>query len=118
MRMSSNRFRVDYEVGRVTIRRLGSFRPVIGRVFGLALYFLFRSKIPQTIRRAGRRTTAFFFFGILAFLAGFNERWMPLIRTQLLTSELDSYSSTPRPLAGFEKVPLVNALFMDASSSG
>ena len=27
MRMSSNSFRVDYEVGRSTIRRLGSFRP-------------------------------------------------------------------------------------------
>ena len=77
MRMSSNRFRVDYEVGRVTIRRLGSFRPVIGCVFGLALYFLFRSTIPRTTLppEPADRSTAFFFFGILAFLAGFNERW-------------------------------------------
>ena len=74
MRMSSNRFRVDYEVGRVTIRRLGSFRPVIGCVFGLALYFLFRSRIPRTDLPRDQSTT-FFFFGILAFLAGFNERW-------------------------------------------
>ena len=37
MRMSSNTFRVDYEVGRSTIRRLGSFRPLIGSIFGIAL---------------------------------------------------------------------------------
>jgi hypothetical protein len=39
MRMSSNSFRVDYEVGRATIRRLGSFRPFIGAVFGIAVFF-------------------------------------------------------------------------------
>src|SRR6266511_5298141 len=48
MRMSSNRFRVDYEVGRSTIRRLGSFRPFIGAVFGVALYFLFHSELLRT----------------------------------------------------------------------
>jgi hypothetical protein len=74
MRMSSNKFQVDYEVGRSTIRRLGSFRPFIGAVFGMALYFLFRSGIPQTSVPSDSGKT-FFFFGILAFLAGFNERW-------------------------------------------
>jgi hypothetical protein len=74
MRMSSNRFRVDFEVGRATIRRLGSFRPFIGAVFGMALYFLFVSGIPRTTLPENKSTT-FFFFGILGFLAGFNERW-------------------------------------------
>ncbi len=74
MRMSSNRFRVDYEVGRSTIRRLGSFRPFIGAVFGIALYFLFHSELLRTAL-PDDRATAFFFFGTLAFLAGFNERW-------------------------------------------
>jgi hypothetical protein len=74
MRMSSNKFQVDYEVGRSTIRRLGSFRPFIGAVFGMALYFLFRSGISQvSVPSAPPKTV--FFFGILAFLAGFNERW-------------------------------------------
>lgn len=74
MRMSSNKFRVDFEVGRSTVRRLGSFRPFIGSVFGMALYFLFLSGIPRMNLPEDARTT-FFFFGILAFLAGFNERW-------------------------------------------
>ncbi len=74
MRMSSNRFGVDYEVGRATVRRLGSFRPFIGAVFGMALYFLFKSELLHTSVPSDAGTS-FFFFGILAFLAGFNERW-------------------------------------------
>jgi hypothetical protein len=74
MRMSSNKFRVDFEVGRTTVRRLGSFRPFIGVVFGIALYFLLLSGIPR-MTLPEERSTTFFFFGTLAFLAGFNERW-------------------------------------------
>lgn len=74
MRMSSDKFRVDYEVGRATITRLGSFRPFIGAVFGIAVYFLIRSGIPRVTLPTdpGRE---FFFFATVAFLAGFNERW-------------------------------------------
>jgi hypothetical protein len=74
MRMSSNSFRVDFEVGRRTVKQLGSFRPFIGVVFGIALYFLVRSGVLR-IDLPEAESTAFFFFGILAFLAGFNERW-------------------------------------------
>lgn len=74
MRMSSNQFRVDYEVGRSTITRLGSFRPFIGAVFGIAFYFLVMSHILR-IELPPSDTTTFFFLGTLAFLAGFNERW-------------------------------------------
>jgi len=72
-RMSSDNFHVDYEIGRPTIRRLGSFRPFIGAVFGIAVYFLIRSGIPSI--EPPRHHQAFFFFAIVAFLAGFNERW-------------------------------------------
>jgi hypothetical protein len=80
MRMSSNRFKLDYEVGRPAIRRLGSFRPFIGAVFGITLYSLLQSDILQQgdivqIQIPDGKTTAFFFFATLAFLAGFNERW-------------------------------------------
>jgi hypothetical protein len=74
MRMSSNRFTLDYEVGRPAMRRLGSFRPFIGAVFGITLYFLVQSEILR-IQPPDDEATAFFFFAILAFLAGFNERW-------------------------------------------
>jgi hypothetical protein len=81
MRMSSNSFRVDYEVGRSTIRRLGSFRPFIGAVFGIALYFIIQSGILQ-IQVPARESSTFFFFGVLGFLAGFNERWTNVITGQ------------------------------------
>jgi hypothetical protein len=74
MRMSSNNFRVDYEVGRSTIRRLGSFRPFIGAIFGVAVYFLIRSGIPR-VQLPASEAQALFFFAVVAFLAGFNERW-------------------------------------------
>jgi hypothetical protein len=77
-RMSSGNFHLDYEVGRPTIRRLGSFRPFIGAVFGIAVYFLIRSGIPN-IDAPTKPYKAFFFFAIFAFLAGFNERWTKIL---------------------------------------
>jgi hypothetical protein len=79
MRMSSNSFRVDYEVGRSTIRRLGSFRPFIGAVFGVAMYFLVKSGLLNIDIDQESPSEQFFFFGSLAFLAGFNERWTNVI---------------------------------------
>ncbi|HEY7707812.1 MAG TPA: hypothetical protein VH968_11670 [Gaiellaceae bacterium] len=78
MRMSASRFRVDYEVGRSTIRRLGSFRPFIGAVFGVMLFFLVKSGI-LNIELPDSDSETFFFLGSLAFLAGFNERWTNVI---------------------------------------
>jgi hypothetical protein len=74
MRMSTSRFNVDFEVGRATVRVLGSFRPFIGAVFGIALYFLVLSTLLR-IQLPDNEGEAFFFLGTLAFLSGFNERW-------------------------------------------
>jgi hypothetical protein len=78
-RMSSGNFHLDYEVGRPTIRRLGSFRPFIGAVFGIAIYFLIRSGILPNLHAPPDQLKAFFFFAIFAFLAGFNERWTKIL---------------------------------------
>jgi hypothetical protein len=40
-------FRLDYEVGRNQSFRLGSFRPFIGAVFGLFIYFALESDLLQ-----------------------------------------------------------------------
>ena len=74
MRMSTSRFNVDFEVGRATVRVLGSFRPFIGAVFGIALYFLVLSTLLR-MQLPTKEGEAFFFLGTLAFLSGFNERW-------------------------------------------
>ncbi|HET9324033.1 MAG TPA: hypothetical protein VFO03_09155 [Gaiellaceae bacterium] len=98
MRMSSNSFRVDYEVGRSTIRRLGSFRPFIGAVFGVALYFIVLSGI-LNIQLPDTEIKAFFFLGTLAFLAGFNERWTNVIfgkAEQTIAVSLESDSDRRR----------------------
>ena len=77
-RMSSGNFHLDYEVGRPTIRRLGSFRPFLGAVFGIAVYFLIRSGIPR-MTVPTNQIRAFFFFAVVAFLAGFSERWTKVL---------------------------------------
>jgi hypothetical protein len=72
-RMSSeDNFKLDYEVGRPTVRRLGSFRPFVGAVFGVAVYFLISSGLPQV--ELPNNEEAFFYYGTIAFLAGFFER--------------------------------------------
>jgi len=93
MRMSSNKFRVDFEIGRMTVRRLGSFRPFIGCIFGVALYFLIKSGIPN-VKLPADKTTAFFFLGTLAFLAGFNERWTNVMFGQAERTIAASLSSS------------------------
>jgi hypothetical protein len=69
---TENKFSVDYEVGRPTVRKLGAFRPFIGAVFGVAVYFLISSGLPQVTLPADEK--AFFYYGTVAFLAGFFER--------------------------------------------
>jgi hypothetical protein len=65
-------FSLDYEVGRKAIRRIGSFRPVIGAIFAVVLYFALRGGLLQLKTASGNNTT--FFYATLAFLAGFSER--------------------------------------------
>jgi len=70
------KFTLDYEVGRKTIRRLGSFRPFLGAIFGLAVYFIMQSGVLQTAPPDGKE---FYFFTTIAFLAGFSERFTKVI---------------------------------------
>lgn len=66
-------FKLDYEVGRGASFALGSFRPFLGAIFGLAVYFALQGGILQ-IQGPGKPSQEFFFFALLAFLAGFSER--------------------------------------------
>jgi hypothetical protein len=78
MNAGADKFSLDYEVGRNSLRRLGSFRPFLGAVFGVALYFTLSSGILQT-EIPPDRSKAFFYYGTLAFVAGFSERWTKVI---------------------------------------
>jgi hypothetical protein len=68
-------FIVDHEIGRWGIQRLGSYRPLIGAIFGLALYFLASTTLVQLDPNA----KTFAFFIVIAFLAGFSERWAQVV---------------------------------------
>ncbi len=71
-RMRSDRFALDYEVGRMPAFWLGTFRPFLGAVFGLLIYFALQSELLQL--QKPDEAKAFFFFTLLAFVAGFSER--------------------------------------------
>ena len=65
-------FNVDYEVGRPTLRSLGSFRPFIGAIFALVLYFALAGDLLQIKVPSAEHSTAF--YAAMAFFAGFSER--------------------------------------------
>jgi hypothetical protein len=71
-RMRSDNFSLDYEVGRTPAFWLGAFRPFIGAVFGLFIYFALQSELVQL--QEPDQGKAFFFFTLFAFVAGFSER--------------------------------------------
>jgi hypothetical protein len=78
-RMSSgndDRFSIDFEVGRPLLRRLGLYKPFVGSVFGVATYFLLAGGLLPTTTATGNRL---YFYGIIAFLAGFSERFTGVI---------------------------------------
>ena len=72
-RMNANSFSVDYDVARGTLRQFGAFRPLVGAVFGVVIYFVLESGLLYGDQQPGRR--AFAFYAVFAFLAGFSERF-------------------------------------------
>lgn len=73
-RMTSSSFAVEYDVGRPTLRRLGAFRPLVGSVFGVVIYFALASGLVHIEVPTGDRRFAF--FAVFAFIAGFSERFV------------------------------------------
>jgi len=72
-RMSGEKFRVHYDLGKRNLYMLGSFRPVLGAVFGVFSYLVFASGVLQTDPPTGDK--GFYYYGALAFVAGFSERF-------------------------------------------
>lgn len=74
MRMSGvhgSDFKIDHELGSDGVRRLGAFRPLVGAVSGVVVALLVQTTLVAS--QSGSVTTAF--FAVVAFLAGFSERW-------------------------------------------
>lgn len=71
LRMSTGRFRTDHDAGRSRLWLIGSFRPFIGAVSGLALYFAVKGGFVSL----HQNDESFVALAFLAFLAGFSERF-------------------------------------------
>ena len=74
-RINSGQFHLTYDVGRPYVTFLGALRPVLGAAFGLMLYFAVQSGLLEIFAVPPGETKELFFFIVIAFLAGFNERW-------------------------------------------
>jgi hypothetical protein len=73
MSAATDKFAVDFEVGRPLLRRLGLYKPFVGSVFGVAVYFLLASGLLMT--KPPQEKNVIYFYAIAAFLAGFSERF-------------------------------------------
>lgn len=73
-RMSADKFHVRHEVGRGYVQRVAAFRPFIGGVFGVLVYFALAGGVIQQIDIPPGERERFASFLVLAFAAGFSER--------------------------------------------
>jgi hypothetical protein len=71
---SRTKFELDPEIGRRALFFLGTYRPGVGSIFGLSLFFLLQSSLLQV--QAGKE---FATFVVAAFLGGFSERFVKVM---------------------------------------
>jgi hypothetical protein len=104
-------FSLDYEVGRLQCIVLGGFRPLVGAVFGTVAYFALQSGFININPSKGEEL---FYFALIAFLAGFSERFAQVI---LGGAELSVAKALPgaEPIKGNEVQP--SASTADGSTS-
>ena len=79
-RMSSSKvgvFTVDFEVGRGPLRSLGAFRPFIGATSALVIFFGMKADLFQILPDSQQESI--YLFAVVAFIAGFSERWVNVI---------------------------------------
>ena len=74
MRMTSDHFNVDHQIGREYVTKLGIARPFIGAIFALLIYFAFQGQLLQQIKVPDGDPQKFAFFVAAGFVIGFSER--------------------------------------------
>ena len=94
-RMSADKFHVRHEVGRSYVQRVAAFRPLIGGVFGLLVYFALQGGVIRQLDVPTDERDRFAFFLVLAFAAGFSERLVKEVLRS--TNEDDAAATAPAP---------------------
>ena len=95
-----DRFYIDFEVGRPPIRRVASFRPFIGAVFALVLYFALLGNLVQ-LGTEQDNSEPLEYYAVLSFFAGFSERWVRGVLSPV--AALAGGDEDPAPASGKHK---------------
>jgi hypothetical protein len=74
-RINDGTFALDYDVSRRYSLFLGALRPVIGAIFGMAVYLAISSGLLDVFKVPTADADHFAFLCVVAFIAGFSERW-------------------------------------------
>jgi hypothetical protein len=113
-RINSGSFELDYDVGGPYAFFLGGLRPLIGGAFGMAITFAFDGgllHLPVAASETSHdRRLALL---VLAFLAGFSERWAQ----DTLTSVLPGSKSSPPPASTGTSPPVTGSPTTSSTSS-
>ena len=101
-RINSGQFALTYDVGRPYVSFLGALRAVLGATFGLLLYFAVTSGLLTIFNVPAENTKRLFSFLVIAFLAGFSERWAQDTLTSLGqgSGQTDPAAGQPAAQAG------------------
>ena len=78
---------LEWEVGRKSVRFLGSIRPWIGALFAFALYLALKSELVDVFATVDK---GIYFYATVAFLAGFSERWAQVLIGRATGDALDA----------------------------
>ena len=114
-RINSGKFDLEYDVGGRYAFFLGGLRPLIGGAFALAITFTFSSGLLHLPVAAGETTDhRRLALLVLAFLAGFSERWAQ----DTLTSVLPAAKSAPASESGGAAAAPPDTGAADPDSSG
>ncbi len=97
-RVNSGSFDLDSDVARGYTIFLGALRPMIGSVFGLLTYFAVTSGFVEIFKVPENDMQAFYFLCVIAFAAGFSERWAQDTLTGRLTGRGGAPESAPKPV--------------------
>lgn len=100
-RISTGSFALDFDIAPGYTLFLGSLRPWLGSIFGVLIYFAITSGFLDLFKVPSDPQERFFFLCVVAFLAGFSERWAQDTLTGGLTKRTGATASGP-PAAAAE----------------
>jgi VIT1/CCC1 family predicted Fe2+/Mn2+ transporter len=98
-RINTGSFDLDEDIARGYTLFLGGLRPVLGSIFGLLTYFAITSNFVEVFKVPPDGIKQFYFLCVIAFAAGFSERWAQDTLTGGLTGRGREAAAAAKPAA-------------------